>query len=96
MMHEPEKSDLCKVAKKPANKPGQPGTEPVERRQGAEGNAGESSTRRTLSRASVSQGLDRVYGNLPSLTRGGSPVRESRPPGSVRGVSGNRYPYRDP
>ncbi len=27
--------------------------------------------------------------------RGGSPVRESRPPGSVRGVPGNGHPYRD-
>ena len=33
---------------------------------------------------------------LPSLTQGGSPVRELRTLGSVRGVSGNRYPYRDP
>ncbi|MFM3651217.1 hypothetical protein AB8S51_25570, partial [Klebsiella pneumoniae] len=28
-------------------------------------------------------------------TRGRSPVRKSRTPGSVRGVSGNGYPYRD-
>lgn len=27
--------------------------------------------------------------------KGGSPVRELRSPGSVRGVSGDRYPYRD-
>ena len=32
---------------------------------------------------------------LPPNTQGGSPVRELRPPGSVRGVSGNGYPYRD-
>jgi len=31
----------------------------------------------------------------PSLTQGGSPVRKSRPPGSVRGVPGNGHPYRD-
>jgi hypothetical protein len=60
MMHEREKSDLCKVARKPANNPGQPEAEPVERRQGAEGNAVEPRTHRTLSRASVSQRLDRV------------------------------------
>jgi hypothetical protein len=30
----------------------------------------------------------------PSNTRGGSPVRESRPPGSVRGVRSNAHPYR--
>ena len=28
-------------------------------------------------------------------TQGRSPVRECRTPGSVRGVSGNRHPYRD-
>ena len=60
MMHEREKSDLCKVATKPANKPGPPGAELVEPRQGAEGNAVEPRTRRTLSRVSVSQRLDRV------------------------------------
>src|SRR5271167_4725629 len=31
----------------------------------------------------------------PSNTQGGSPVRESRPPGSVRGASSNGCPYRD-
>ena len=31
----------------------------------------------------------------PSNTQGGSPVRESRPPGSVRGVRSNAHPYRD-
>src|SRR5260370_41675015 len=31
----------------------------------------------------------------PSNTRGGSPVRESRSPGSVRGVRSNAHPYRD-
>ena len=60
MMHGREKSDLSIVAMKLANKPGQPGAESVERREGAEGNTGESRTRRTLSRASVSQGLDCV------------------------------------
>ena len=31
----------------------------------------------------------------PLNTQGGSPVRELRPPGSVRGVPSNAYPYRD-
>src|ERR1700732_4315753 len=31
----------------------------------------------------------------PSNTQGGSPVRESRPPGSVRGAPSNGCPYRD-
>jgi hypothetical protein len=32
---------------------------------------------------------------LPSNTQGGSPVRESRSPGSVRGVLSNGHSYRD-
>ena len=32
---------------------------------------------------------------LPANTQGGSPVRELRSPGSVRGVLGNWYSYRD-
>ena len=60
MMHGREKSDLSIVATKPANKPGQPGAESVERRERAEGNTGGRHTRRTPSRGSVSQGLDRV------------------------------------
>ena len=43
-------------------------------------------------RASFIRGRTRA---LPSLTQGGSPVRKSRPPGSVRGVSGNGHPCRD-
>ena len=31
----------------------------------------------------------------PSNTKDGSPVRESRPPGSVRGVPSNGHSYRD-
>src|SRR5947209_8538616 len=60
MKHEPEKSDPSIVAGKPTNKPGQPGAESVERREGTEGNTGEPRTRRTLSRVSVSPGLERV------------------------------------
>jgi RNA-directed DNA polymerase len=59
-MHEREKSDPPIVAAKPANKPARAGAEPVERRGGAEENAGQDGTRRTPSRASVSPGLDRV------------------------------------
>jgi hypothetical protein len=99
VMYEREKSDSAIVAMKPANNAGQPAAEWVERRAEAEGNTVELRTRRTLSRASMSQGLDRVrhaaLRALPSFTRGGSPVRESRTPGSVRGVPGNGHPYRD-
>jgi RNA-directed DNA polymerase len=60
MMHGPEKSDLATVAMKPANKAGRPAAEWVEPRVGTEGSAGQPRTRRTQSRSSVSQGLDRV------------------------------------
>ena len=98
MMHEREKSDFAKVAMKPANKVGQPAAERVERRAEAEGNMGASRMRRTLSRDRVPQWLARVRQNvfaLPFFTRGGSPVRESRTPGSARGVPSNGRPYRN-
>jgi hypothetical protein len=101
MKKEREKSDPSIVAKRPANKPETAEAdlwggwvEPVEPREGTEGNTGEQHTCRTPSRASVSQGLERVR-DSPSNTQGGSPVRESRTPGSVRGVLSNEHPYRD-
>jgi RNA-directed DNA polymerase len=45
---------------KPANKAGQPAAEWAEQRAGTKGNTGQPHTRRTQSRESVSQGLDRV------------------------------------
>src|SRR5215204_2730438 len=60
MMHGREKSDLAIGAAKPANNDGRPSAELVERRAGAEGNAGQDRTRRAQDRASVSQGLERV------------------------------------
>ena len=60
MMNEPEKSDSAIVAMKPANKAGSPVAERVEPRAGTKGNTGQPHTRRTQSRGSVSQGLDRV------------------------------------
>ena len=60
MMHEPEKSDFVVVATKPTNKAEQSAAEPVERRTGTKGNAGQQSTRRAQDRASVSQALSRV------------------------------------
>ena len=36
-----------------------------------------------------------LWSGSPPDTQGRSPVRESRTPGSVRGVPGNGYPYRD-
>ena len=55
-----EKSDPAIVAMKRANKAGRPAAEPVERRAGAEGNAGQHSTHRSQSRARVTQALGRV------------------------------------
>jgi RNA-directed DNA polymerase len=60
MTHESEKSDPFEVAERPTNKPGQPGAESAEPREGTEGNTGKPRTRRTLSRESVSPGLERV------------------------------------
>ena len=59
-MHGHEKSDPVIVARKPTNKAGRPAAEPVERRTGAKGNAGQQRTRRAQDRESVSQVLDRV------------------------------------
>lgn len=59
-MNDSQKSDSCIVAGKPANKLDGAGAELVERRRETEGNTGESCTRRTQSRGSVSQRLERV------------------------------------
>ncbi len=108
MMHGREKSDLAIVAirtnadgirrGKPANKAGRPAAEQGEPRAGAEGNASQQSARRTQSRESVSQALERIRqatSASPSNTRGGSRMRESRTYGSVRGARSNARPYRD-
>jgi hypothetical protein len=99
MKNEREKSDPSKVAEKPANKPGQPGAESAEPREGTEGNMGEQHTYRTLcriKRVPEARLCTRSCSWDSSLTtRGGSPVRESRPPGSVRGASSDGCPYRD-
>jgi RNA-directed DNA polymerase len=59
-MHDAEKSDPAIVAVKPANNAERSVAEPVERRAGAEENAGQAGTLRTPSREGVSHGLDRV------------------------------------
>src|SRR5260221_7576864 len=99
MKHGQEKSDLFIVALKPANKPGRPGAESVEPRERTEGNTGEQHTCRTLRREACPRGST-VYeqaarGLCSLITQGGSPVRESRPPGSVRGAPSNGCPYRE-
>ena len=80
MMHGREKSDPAIVAAKPANNDGQPSAELVERRAGAEGNAGQDRTRRAQDRESVSQGLDRVRHVARTGRRNGSPRSSTTSP----------------
>src|SRR3954463_3989206 len=100
MMHGREKSDSAIVAGKPTNKAVSTAAEPVERRAEAKGKASQQSTRRTQSRVSVSQALERIRQGvtknaLPSHTQGGSRMPELGPYGSVRGALSNERPYRD-
>jgi len=100
MMHGREKSDPAIVAGKPTNKAVSTAAEPVERRAEAKGNASQQSTRRTQSRVSVSQALERIRqavtkNAFPSHTQGGSRMPELGPYGSVRGALSNEPPYRD-
>src|SRR6516164_212202 len=105
MMHGHEKSDPVIVAMKPANKAVRSATEPsvkepaaaesVERRVGTKGNADRQSTRRTQSRASVSQALERIrqMGSrmLCRLYPRWEPYAESRTYGSVRGACDEKH-----
>src|SRR5262245_24923662 len=104
MMHGRGKSDFAIVAVKPANKAEHPAeqsavevtaAEPVERRAETKGNAGQQSTCRTQSRASVSQALERIRQTFAVVTRGKSRMRESCMYGSARGAPSNGRPYRD-
>ena len=95
MMHGPEKSDSVIVAGKPTNKAERSAAELVERRAGTKGNAGQSSTRWTQSRISVTQGVGSHTATYCRRSRGGSRMRESRTYGSVRGARGNSRPYRE-
>src|SRR5438309_8397442 len=84
MMHGREKSDSAIVAGKPTNKAV---STAAERRAEAKGNASQQSTRRTQSRVSVSQALERIRqavtkNALPSHTQGGSRMPELGPYGS--------------
>ena len=60
--------------------------ESVERRAGAKGNTHQHNTYWTQSQARVTNALERIRPLLPSHTRGGSRMRESRTYGSVRGA----------
>src|SRR5437899_1162354 len=105
MTHGQEKSDSAIVAVKPTNRAERSAaeqsaaeptaTEPVERRAETKGNAGQQSTHRTQSWASVSQALERIRQASAVRTRGRSRMRESCMYGSVRGAPSNGRPYRD-
>src|SRR2546427_1782820 len=96
MMHGHEKSGSVIVAVKPANKAEHPAAEQaaaeptaaelVEPRTETKGNADQQSTRRTQSRVSVSQALERIRQVVAVWTRGGSRMHASRTYGSVRGA----------
>jgi hypothetical protein len=99
------------VPAKQPNKSGKPQAEVVEERPLAKENTEQSNQCRTQSRESGSNGLGRVRevakkdgkvsnirirqsASTPNI-QGRNRVRESRQHGTVRGVSGNRHPYRD-
>ena len=71
--------------------------EAMEGRGRLKGNPRQAHSHRTLSRVRLSQDLERVrpVATPGVITRGRSPVREIRTPGSVRGDGGNSVPYRD-
>ena len=98
MMHGHEKSDSVIVAVKPANKAER---DPL-RSRWSQGR-GPRGMRASKARAGLRAGHAchrrwNAYGNvktaLPSHTRGGSRMRESRTYGSVRGARANARPYR--
>ena len=95
MVHGREKSDSVIVAVKPTNKTESSAAELVEPRTETKGNVVWQSTRRTQSRISVSQAVDRIRQISAVKTRGRSRMRESRTYGSVRGALSNERPYRD-
>jgi hypothetical protein len=100
MMHGRGKSDSVIVAVKPTNKAERSAAEPVEPRAEAKGNAGQQNMDRMQRRGNYGTALERIRRaasrGLPSFTRGGSRMRESRTYGSVRGALSNERPYRDP
>ena len=98
-MHAPEESDLGVVPMKGSNKGGRPTAESLEGRPETKENDLQQHMRPTQCGYRMSQGLRGVrLSRLSALTpsiQGRSRMRESRSYGSVRGVAGDRYPYRD-
>ncbi len=94
-MHAAEGSDSGVVPMNQPNKGGRPPAEAGEGRPEIKENIAQSNTRPTQSGASVSQGLSGVRQRSTPLIHDKSRMREFRSYGSVRGVPGNRHPYRD-
>ena len=92
-----ERASSDPTAVKPPNKAGLPVAEAVEPRAGTKGNADQQSAHWTQSRKRVTQALSRVrHAASPSNTQGRSRMLELGSSGSVRGVSSDGHPYRDP
>jgi hypothetical protein len=95
-MHAPEESDRGVVPKNRSNNEAQAKTEGEEGRPRIKENASPTHTHPTQSGEWVSQGLAGVRQALTPSIRDKSRMREICSYGSVRGVAGDRYPYRDP
>jgi len=95
-MHVAEESDHAIVPMKRSNKEGQPSTEAVEGRAWPKENIARSDTFPTQSgRMRVPQVGRCAASSLQPASEGGAVCANERPYGSVRGVPGDRYPYRD-
>lgn len=97
-MHAPEESDRGVVPKNRPNNEAQAKTEGEEGRPRIKENVSPAYTSPTQSGERVSQGLTgarQAFALTPSI-RDKSRMREICSYGSVRGVAGDRYPYRDP
>jgi hypothetical protein len=100
VLHGCRESDRCIGPRKPAHN-GRP-TGPAEEGEGrerAKGNVVQQSRGRTQSRVLPVTGarprMAGIFGGLRVITRGRSPVRECRTPGSVRGAARKGRSYRD-
>jgi hypothetical protein len=94
MMYGHEKSDLAIVAEKPTNKAERSAAEPVERRAGTKGNAGQLSTCRTQCRTSVTQGVGSHAATCLSMQNVQNAATESiRNTSLLQGYSPVRVPW---
>jgi hypothetical protein len=98
--HAGQESDSGVVPMRGSNKGGQPTAESLEGRPETKENDLQQRMRPTQCGYRMSQGLQNVRQSrvlaLTPFIQGKSRMRESRSYGSVRGVAGDRYPYRDP